>query len=140
MKNFVSIGYLAAGSLLIVLLLLFQNNTWVAPPEADKLSNPKKGNEQATREGKKIYEEVCWICHGDKGNGKGPASVGLTPPPADFLSSRVQGQSDGALFWKISEGKGAMTSYKDKYSESQRWSLVNYIRQIAKEKVASSSR
>ena len=35
-------------------------------------------------EGKNLYGEKCVICHGLMGNGKGPASVSFSPPPADF--------------------------------------------------------
>jgi mono/diheme cytochrome c family protein len=30
------------------------------------------------------YLQYCRACHGDKGNGKGPAAAGLRPPPRDF--------------------------------------------------------
>jgi mono/diheme cytochrome c family protein len=30
------------------------------------------------------YEQSCRPCHGEKGDGHGPAAVGLRPPPRDF--------------------------------------------------------
>jgi mono/diheme cytochrome c family protein len=35
-------------------------------------------------EGERDYDLYCRACHGDKGDGKGPASLGLRPPPRDF--------------------------------------------------------
>jgi mono/diheme cytochrome c family protein len=35
-------------------------------------------------EGERAYVQYCRACHGDKGDGKGPAAKGLRPPPRDF--------------------------------------------------------
>jgi len=35
-------------------------------------------------EGQRNYVLYCRACHGDKGDGKGPAAKGLRPPPRDF--------------------------------------------------------
>jgi mono/diheme cytochrome c family protein len=35
-------------------------------------------------EGERAYTLYCRACHGDKGDGKGPAARGLRPPPRDF--------------------------------------------------------
>ena len=34
--------------------------------------------------GAQAYVQYCRACHGDKGDGKGPAAKGLRPPPRDF--------------------------------------------------------
>jgi len=34
--------------------------------------------------GKEAYTLYCRSCHGDKGDGTGPASLGMRPPPRDF--------------------------------------------------------
>ena len=52
---------------------------WVAPASADKLENPLKGDEAATSKGKKIYKQMCAICHGMKGKGDGLAGSALKP-------------------------------------------------------------
>jgi mono/diheme cytochrome c family protein len=35
-------------------------------------------------EGRLAYTHYCRSCHGDNGDGKGPAALGLRPPPRDF--------------------------------------------------------
>ena len=117
-------------------LLLFsspvfsQHSTWKAPASSDKLVNPIAGNASSVAEGKKIYVSMCVICHGEKGKGNGAAGVTLTPRPANFLAINVRHESDGNIFWKLSEGNPPMASYKTLLSETQRWQLVNYIRQL----------
>ena len=105
---------------------------WKAPATADASKNPLTCNAAATADGKKIYTTYCVACHGDKGKGDGVAAAGLQKQPADHTSSAVQSQTDGAIFWKISEGRNPMPSYKAMLSETQRWQLVNYIRTLAK--------
>ena len=39
---------------------------------------------QMLTEGERSYALYCRACHGDKGDGKGPAAAGLRPPPRDF--------------------------------------------------------
>jgi len=111
-----------------------QSHKFPSPPSADAINNPLKGNAQATSEGKKIYTQYCVPCHGGKGKGDGIAAPGLSKPPADHTSDFVQKQTDGALFWIISEGNNPMPTYKTTLSESQRWQVVNFIRTLAKTK------
>ena len=62
------------------------------------------------------------------------AAAALPPPkPADWTSSKVAAETDGELFWKISNGRGAMPPWKH-LPEDQRWSLVNYIRSLSAKK------
>jgi len=109
-----------------------QSTSWIAPEEADAVKNPLAGNADATKAGKKKFVQLCVICHGDRGKGDGIAGMALKPPPADFNLAKVQDQTDGAIFWKMTEGKAPMASYKDLLTEEERWQLVNYIRTFKK--------
>ena len=75
---------------------------------------------------------MCFVCHGPKGKGDGMAGAGLTPKPTDLTSEAVQSQSDGAIFWKIAEGRSPMASYKSSIPEKKRWEIINYIRTLKK--------
>ena len=56
---------------------------WVAPKSADKLKNPLKDNATATNEGKKLYTQMCAVCHGPKGKGDGICLLYTSPSPRD---------------------------------------------------------
>ncbi len=109
-----------------------QQKKWVAPASADKIVNPLKGDASAAASGKKIYTMLCVVCHGPKGKGDGMAGAGLTPKPADLTSEAVQCQTDGAIFWKIENGRSPMPSYKTSLPEKKRWEIINYIRTLKK--------
>ena len=107
-----------------------QASPWVAPVWADTIKNPLKGNLKSLDDGKKLYAQNCSVCHGDKGKGDGIAAAGLTPKPADHSSEKIQKQSDGVIFWKMTNGRPPMASYAKLFSDAQRWALVNYIRTL----------
>mgnify|MGYP003109959153 FL=1 len=73
---------------------------------------------------------LCFVCHGPKGKGDGMGGAGLTPKPTDLTTEEFQSQSDGAIFWKITEGRAPMASYKTSIPEKKRWELVNYLRTL----------
>jgi glucose/arabinose dehydrogenase/mono/diheme cytochrome c family protein len=106
--------------------------TWKAPAEADTLKSPFAFTPQVIREGEKLFAAYCVSCHGPKGLGDGSPGK-FTPAPANFHSKRVIDQTDGALFWKLSNGRGIfMPSYKAIFTDEQRWQLIAYIRQFPK--------
>jgi len=119
---------------------LHAQSGWTAPPEADRLVNPLKNDPQAVEKGREIYMRLCASCHGKTGKGDVPAMQSLNPKPSDLTSDAVQRQSDGALFWKISEGRGLMAAYKNMLSEEERWALVTYIRTLAPQKEESPAK
>jgi mono/diheme cytochrome c family protein len=101
---------------------------WKAPAEAKTTKNPVKGVGNA----KKNIETNCVTCHGASGKGDGPAAAALpAPKPADWTSARVASETDGELFWKISNGRGAMPPWKH-LPEKDRWEIINYIRTLQK--------
>ncbi|MBI5853080.1 MAG: cytochrome c [Planctomycetes bacterium] len=60
----------------------------------DSPSTPKSGgggtssavvlSEADRAEGKKVFETICFTCHGLQGHGDGPGSAGLDPKPRDL--------------------------------------------------------
>ncbi|MGH8058502.1 MAG: c-type cytochrome, partial [Candidatus Entotheonellia bacterium] len=55
--------------------------------------------------GKDIFTTKCAVCHGDQGDGKGPAGLALPLKPADLRESEgVAEMRDNYWFWRISEG------------------------------------
>jgi mono/diheme cytochrome c family protein len=102
---------------------------WEAPAAEKAKKNPLPTDAKVVEQGKKVAQVNCVSCHGAKGKGDGVAAAALSPKPADWTSPRVQAESDGEIFWKISTGRGAMPAWKH-LPENDRWALVRYIRSL----------
>ena len=123
-------------SLLIVAVFAFahEKTGWIAPAEAKKMKNPIKATKASIQKGKEIYENKCALCHGVKGDGKGPTAAGLNPKPTNFRESHGEKMTDGEHFWKITTGRGGMPSFEKDLTAEERWHLVNYINTFMKHK------
>ncbi len=105
---------------------------WPVPEEAAKLKNPVPASEAALAAGKALFLERCAQCHGVGGKGDGPDADLYSVKPADFTDAHMMGEmTDGEIFWKITEGRRPMPSFKKQLTEEQRWQLVNYVRTFA---------
>ena len=79
------------------------------------------------------------LCHGEKGMGDGTRRKTIKVKPANFTDPKLMSvETDGSLFWKMTEGRGPMPSWKDDLSEKERWQLVNYIRKLGKDAAKNS--
>ena len=120
-------------TLMIVALLLLNLQKpvpWNSPKEADNILNPAKNDPASVKTGADLYTKLCLMCHGTKGKGDGAAGIALVPHPGNLLTARIAQSTDGSLFWKITKGKPPMPAYT--LTDAQRWSLVNYIRELQK--------
>jgi len=104
---------------------------WVAPARAAKKKNPVAADALSLEKGKAVYAKECVSCHGDTGKGDGSAVKDLEKKPNDLTLTKTLEQSDGALFWKITEGNKPMASYEKTLSEEDRWHVINYLRTLA---------
>lgn len=111
-----------------------QTDPWKAPDSAKSIKNPVEASKQIVsgKKGKKVFQTNCIVCHGDLGKGDGPGGKSINPKPADLTSAKVQSQTDGEIFWKITNGRGPMIKWEPVIPEAQRWDLVNYIRSLKK--------
>jgi mono/diheme cytochrome c family protein len=107
---------------------------WVAPAWADTLKSPFPDEPLIAAQGEELYSMHCWSCHGEEGYGDGAAGGALGVKPANFHDEQVKKQSDGALYWKLSNGRGNMPPFKDVFSDEQRWQLVAYLRKLSVQK------
>ena len=107
---------------------------WMAPEEAKKMKNPIKPTKASIEKGKEIYEKKCTLCHGAKGDGKGPAGAGLTPKPTNFKDSHGEKMTDGEHFWKVTTGRGPMPPFEKDLTAEERWHVINYINTFIKHK------
>ncbi len=110
-----------------VLVFAHEKTGWMAPEKAMKMKNPVKATKASIQKGREIYEKKCALCHGVKGDGKGPAGAGLNPKPTNFKESHGEKMTDGEHFWKITTGRGPMPSYEKDLTVEERWHVINYI-------------
>lgn len=62
----------------------------------------------AFREGRRLYNHYCGVCHGEAGDGSGQY-YGLTPTPANFTDKAfMKSLPDEKLFKAINEGSAAV--------------------------------
>ena len=109
---------------------VLQEKIWQAPTWADTIKNPFSNSVENLNNGKAIYHVNCVICHGENGRGDGESGFGLETPPRDFMEPAIVNQSDGAIFWKMSYGKGAMPEFTSKLTKTKRWELLLYVREL----------
>ncbi len=129
--------YLILGlSLVIMTVFAFSHEKtgWIAPAEAKKMKNPIKATKASIQKGKEIYENKCALCHGVKGDGKGPTAAGLNPKPTNFRESHGEKMTDGEHFWKITTGRGPMPSFEKDLAVEERWHVINYVNTFVKHK------
>jgi DMSO reductase family type II enzyme heme b subunit len=113
---------------LIALLLVAPVSAWAQAGDAG--------------EGKAVYERKCLLCHGEKGDGKGPGADLLDPRPRDFTagvykirSTANKTPTDRDIFRMITEGMpGTSMPPWAVLPEKDRWNLVAYLKSFAAEK------
>ena len=96
---------------------------WTAPAQAAGKRNPLAGNSAAVAGGRKLFLRHCAECHNQDGSGLKQA--------ADLQLPVVQNQTDGTLFWKITNGNlpHNMPSFSS-LPEKQRWQIVLFLRTL----------
>ena len=125
----------AAGTFLGVSALIFGATLFFATHQEGTtnyalLNNPVPVDNASVAAGRSLYMENCVVCHGQTGHGDGPAARGLNPQPVD-LTVHVGLHPDGVLWGWITYGiaRTAMPSWKDKLTDTQRWDVVNFLRE-----------
>ncbi len=100
------------------------------PEEFVNMPNPIPATEESIAKGAELYAANCAICHGENGEGDGPAAANLPKPPANLHADHVQVNSDGALFFTITHGvpDSPMPGWGDVLTEEERWHVVNFLR------------
>lgn len=101
---------------------------WQAPPEAKTLVSAVKSDPDAAKKGEYYYNQRCVDCHGRHGFGNGFMSGTFKPKPTNLASRVVQANTDGELFWKITNGKSPMPANRVRFTDEQRWYIVSFLR------------
>jgi len=94
-----------------------------------ELSNPFAPTPENLARGKKVFETICFVCHGPKGEGDGPI-IGRFPNPANLLADHAKSYPDGRIFHVITRGQGIMPSHAVQVRPRDRWKVILYVRQL----------
>ena len=130
-KNLVILSVVVLG--MMSFRFIGQNDPWPVPDKYNKMANPVKSDAESISAGKEIWSKHCQSCHGKAGKGDGPKAAQLKTLPPDFTKAEFQKQTDGALFYKSSEGREDMPSFKKKIPDQDDiWSAINYMRTFKK--------
>jgi len=101
-------------------------------------SNPLIMNDTILKLAENRFRTHCVPCHDSTGKGKGsiitnvklnPDEEGF-PQPADLTSQTTKNKSDSQLFHILSAGQNLMFPVSHKLTETERWALVLYIREL----------
>lgn len=106
------------------LALSFGQAAWAAPPSSPEL----------LAKGKSSYASTCVACHGEKGDGAGPAAAALNPKPRNFSEPFKNGDKLDNIFKTLNEGLPgtAMVTFAA-LPEEDRWALAYYVLELKKE-------
>ena len=85
-------------------------------------------------QGKRLYSDKCQLCHGSKGDGKGPAGAALSPKPADLTSPKFwqQNNVDKNIQDTVKNGHGMMPAFDLKPAEIK--DIIDYLTHTFKPK------
>lgn len=86
--------------------------------------------------GKTSFTTNCATCHGDKGDGNGPAGQYMTPKPRDYSKDKFKkGDKVEQIFATVTSGlPGTSMVGFGHLSEEERWALAYYVKQLQKAK------
>lgn len=88
------------------------------------------GMEALTERGKNRFNIYCVPCHDGTGSGQGiVVKRGMLAPPT-FHQDRIRKMPDGQVFATITNGIRNMPAYGQQVPESDRWSIVAYVRAL----------
>ncbi|RMF38844.1 MAG: hypothetical protein D6759_00400, partial [Chloroflexi bacterium] len=68
-----------------------------------------------------LYKDECATCHGEDGSGVVPNARNFGD--VDYM----RGQTPARFYVIITEGRNEMPSFKDKFSDEERWNLAFYV-------------
>jgi mono/diheme cytochrome c family protein len=113
----------------------------VKNPEAAALKNPLASTPEALSVGKRAYDTNCAACHGNVAQGAAKAGIAISiiaeqsgKQPPDLTDNQWDhGSTDGEIFTVIKRGvpPTMMAGWEGRLSDTEIWSVVNYLRAVA---------
>ena len=112
------------------------------PPDqieaAKAMTNPFPPTPDNIAKGDGLYhgKGTCFVCHGTKGQGDGPASVGFDPSPRNFANPEFyRARTDGELMWVLKNGSAGTAMVPligSVIDEEEGWLILLYERSLGR--------
>ena len=101
-------------------------------PVWSEFENPLAGDEDALARGAELFNRNCAVCHGSQGIGAEAWILEKWPALAAYnlAGETVQAYPDTYIYGMIRVGRGMMPQYGHQIPHFDRWSIVNYVRQL----------
>src|SRR6476660_932 len=113
----------------------------VKNPEAAALKNPLASTPETLSVGKRAYDTNCAACHGNVAQGAAKVGIAISiiaeqggKQPPDLTDNQWDhGSTDGEIFTVIKRGvpPTMMAGWEGRLSDTEIWSVVNYLRAVA---------
>jgi len=108
---------------------------------ADQMKNPVAATKKSIDMGHALFQTYCFPCHGASGKGDGPVGKIFETEPADLSSDYVKDDlTDGWIWGTITFGSYIMPRYGYDMSPTERWHVVNYIRNVLEKRMTAESK
>lgn len=120
---------------IICLMLLpsfARGQDWVVPDDRKGRLSTFPFTDETRKEGERLYRINCNSCHGDPGKNN---YLALQPVPGDPATEKIQKNSDGEIFHKVSVGRGQMPSFRSVLTTDEIWKVVSYLRSFNRDYV-----
>ena len=141
-QNLKARKFLFAVLLLVIMAAIIwtvlQNRPWTVPEQAKQLQNP---SDKLRRSSCSPFVRFIMISvrrvTAIRGKGDGHDASLYDPAPTNFTDAKRLGAvTDGELFYKLTEGRKPMPSFKKRLTEDQRWRLILLLRSFAEPSAA----
>lgn len=106
----------------------------IGPADYAALTNPVTRTAATSAAGAELFRVNCSMCHGSEGLGDGRVSAFLVAygyiSAPNLTADGVVAKSDGDVYGILTNGINVMPTFKNMLSPSDRWLLVDYIREL----------
>ena len=113
----------------LALILVLGSLAWGAPKI--KPTKVLKSTPELVAQGKASFTTNCVLCHGEKGDGNGPAGAMMNPKPRNLADVKTykNGATPEKMFDTVSNGlKNTSMAGFPHLPEEERWALVHFVK------------
>ena len=103
-----------------------------------ELISPIASSEKNIAAGALLYGQMCTQCHGAEGKGDGAISRNGHIAGIPDYSTKLKDLPEGKMYHTLQYGKGLMGSHASQLSQKERWLIIEYIKTLQGNDVASS--